>query len=84
LAAADWQKVAAVLHLHLHLRGPHSGQVQRGEPACSEVEWVVEHEAYHRVTDGRISWIIVLCDGCHRSSSADDAEGPDQAELSSA
>ncbi|MGH8916378.1 MAG: hypothetical protein ACRDZM_17910 [Acidimicrobiia bacterium] len=35
-------------------------------PVSPDVDWVVEQEAYYRVTDGRISWMIILCDGYHR------------------
>lgn len=98
LAAADWQKVASVLHPRLHLRGLTPGKYNEAKGAgavdqaieifllaqrpgtragvSSELEWVVGQEAYYRVTDRPISWMIILCDGYHRSSPADHAEAP--------
>jgi hypothetical protein len=31
-----------------------------------DAAWIVEQEAYYEVTDGRISSMIILCDGYHR------------------
>lgn len=36
------------------------------EQVALDADWVVEQEAYYRVIDDRISWIIILCDGYHR------------------
>jgi len=36
------------------------------DPVSLDADWVVEQEAYYRVKRGRISWMIILCDGYHR------------------
>jgi hypothetical protein len=73
LAAKDFTRVTELLHPEVDFRGMTPGRFWEATGPAQVVDeiltsWfedqdVVEQQAYYSTTDGRISWMRVLCSG---------------------
>jgi hypothetical protein len=60
LAAKDFAQVTDLLHPEVDFRGMTPGRFWEATP---DGPHLVEQQAYYSATDGRISWMRVICSG---------------------